>query len=132
MKLDHLFHLQEHENLGDIEIITGWDDLRWYSLEKASINIDRIVLMNVALGRDERFQNIEDLARYIENHLRDDNRVIISRLYELDSTPRPWDQLSKLGWSREKLQQNFSKFDSDVIGQVDDVVFREFSLTQKQ
>lgn len=113
---------------GDIEIVTGWDDIRWFSLRDESKNIDRIVLMNAALGRDARFQNTRDMTEYVQANLMLGKRVIVARLYDLDSTARPWDQLSKLGWSRQALQQSFEVFGNRVIGEVDGVVFRELYL----
>lgn len=124
---------QAYKNIlreGDIEIMTGWDDLRWFIPDRPKPQIDKIILMNVALGRDNRFNNVDDLKHYVDNKLKSGHRVVISRLYDLDDTPRPWDQLAKLGWSRSDLKQAFTDYNNPKIGQVGDVVFRQLLLKE--
>lgn len=111
-----------------LEIITGWDDLRWLSLDKSDIKVDRVILMHVALQRDGRLKTINELRDMIKARLDHGERVVISRVYDLDNTPRPWDHLARLGWSREKIQDALSEFESREIARVGDVVFRELRI----
>jgi hypothetical protein len=124
-----------HERLlkpGDLEIITGWDELRWLSVEENSLGIERVILMSAALGNDPRLTSPGNLSEMIEKHLKSGNRVIVARLFEKDHTPRPWDQLAKLGWSRKQLIKSLSTFEHREIARIDDVVFHELILRNRQ
>lgn len=121
----------EHGRLlrdGDFEVFPGWDDIRWIQRAGGDIDVTQFSLMQAALNAKRDPRVLEKLAARIEAHLRSGRRVIVARLYDLDREARPWDQLRKLGWSRDQVQKEFARFDSRPIGTVDGVVFRELSL----
>ena len=121
----------QHDKLlrsGDLEVFPGWDDIRWIQGPGGGLDVTQVSLMQGALNAKREPEVLERLAARIEAHLRSGQRVLIARVYDLDREARPWDQLRKLGWSRDQLKKTFARFDTRVIGTVDDIVFREFIL----
>jgi hypothetical protein len=114
---------------GDLELITGWDDFRWIAPDATFPRFTQINLMNAALWVDaDDPRHISKLGDMVQAHLESGGRVIISRVYDLDDDPRPWDQLRKLGWPRERIQQELSRFEARPLATIGGVVFRELSL----
>jgi hypothetical protein len=110
---------------GDLEIIPGWDRIQWLINDEADFGFDQLRLMGMALGEDRNGTRIEDLPAIVETYLSEGRRVFVARLYDLDRSPRPWDQLRKLGWPRERLQKLFERFKIGEPIEVGDVTIRE-------
>jgi hypothetical protein len=124
-------HAAQHRALlreGDLEIIPGWDDVRWIGLDGSNPRITQVNLMTTAMLPASNPGHIATLFPAVESHLKAGGRVIIARVYDKDQDPRPWDQLRKLGWSREKLQQQFSRYEVRPLATIGDTVFRELRL----
>lgn len=126
---DPNFRVHQHQRsnflkAGDVEIIPGWDQ-RWFSLDGVSPMIERISLMSMALAERGDPNEISNLPQIIDTRLSDGRRVLIARLYDLDGEIMPWYSLSRLGWSRDKIQRQLSVFCHRVAFTIDDVVFHE-------
>ncbi len=117
----------EHEEVireGDLEIVPGWDRIHWLSKRAGDGSYDQLRLMTLALQGREGPVGIEQLPELVESYLRRGQDVFIARLYDLDGNPRPWDQLRKLGWPRERLQELFERFDAVEAVEVGGVTIR--------
>ena len=104
-----------------LEIIPGWDGIRWLGLQKEVTGIEQVTLMDVGLSKD----GAESLTDKIDGHLEQGGRVIVARLYDLDENPRPWVQLKKLGMSRKQIKKTLEKYDQRKVGSINGVVFHE-------
>lgn len=111
---------------GDLEIVPGWDG---YGLMDAAAGpqVERLTLMNMALERPESPRHISRLPSLVADHLASGKRVVVARLYDKDRDVNPWVGLSRMGWSRGRIQGLLSQYCRELIGSVDDVVLR--SLT---
>ena len=83
----------------------------------------------ILAGKDD---GMRELPARIREHLLTGRRVVVARLYDLDDVARPWDQLRKLGWPREKIRNLLKDFNSRIIGRVGGVTFRELSLSKTE
>lgn len=110
---------------GDLELLPGWDQQKWIYLEHSAA-VDQIVLMNSAVFNQGT--RMADLPQRIAGHLQSGKRVVVARVYDLDSDMMPWYSLAKTGWPRQKIQQLLSGSCNRVIGHVGDVTFRELYL----
>lgn len=125
---------RRHRNLvqeGDLELIPGRDGFRWIAADSSFPAIEQVNLMNAALAPSEDAQHISQLAARIEQHLAAGGRVIVARVYRRDQEPGPWDNLRKLGWPRERIQQEFSRFEVRELEQIGGVAFHELALPQR-
>lgn len=113
---------------GDLVILPGWDDLYWLSSRDNFPVHKRITLMELALKSAEGEEGMKLLPQIVAGQLNEGKRVIVVRLYDLDYTSRPWDQLRKIGWPREKIQDLLDGYRNKDVGRVGDVVFREILL----
>jgi hypothetical protein len=117
----------EHEAVikeGDLEIVPGWDRIHWLSKGAGDGSYDQLRLMTLALEGRDGPMGIERLPALVESYLRRGQDVFIARLYDLDGNPRPWDQLRKLGWPRERLQELLQRFDAVEAIEVGGVTIR--------
>lgn len=117
-----------HEEMlksGDLQVIPGWDQQRWMALSGRAPSIDRIVLMNAALGYGNESGDMSNLSRMVEDRIRSGRRVIVARLYDLDTDIMPWYSLARLGWPRQEIQELLETFCNREIARIDGVVFRE-------
>jgi len=124
----------EHKELlrnNDLEIIVGWDGLRWMSIADDGSSVEQLVLMNMALNSKESDFYIGKLPQIINNQLLKGGRVIIARVYDLDYTINPWYGLTNRGWSRAKIQSLLKQYCNREIAKIDDVVFREIYSCEK-
>jgi len=87
--------------------------------------------MNMATKPKDDQLHISKLKEIVSNHLNKGYRVIIGRVYDLDSELRPWSGLSTMGWSREKIQSMLSEFCNRELTRINDVKFRELYLCDK-
>jgi hypothetical protein len=115
---------------GDLEIIPGWDDVRWIGVDESFPRVKQVNLMTVAMLPKTNPDYISQLFPEIEAHLQKGGRVIIARVFDKDEDPRPWDQLRKLGYSRNKLQQELSRYEVRPLTSIGTTVFRELRLKQ--
>lgn len=115
---------------GDLEIIPGWDDVRWIGLDNSFPRIKQVNLMTVAMLPKTSPDYISQLFPEIEAQLQKGGRVIIARVFDKDEDPRPWDQLRKLGWSRDRLQQQLSRYEARPLTTIGSTTFRELRLKQ--
>lgn len=113
---------------GDLEIIPGWDDVRWIGLDDSYPRVTQINLMTAAMAPQSSSTHISQLPSTVEAQLRAGGRVIVARVYDKDGDPRPWDQLRKLGWSRERLQQEFSRYEVTPLAVIGGTAFRELRI----
>lgn len=113
---------------GDLEIVPGWDDLRWIALDDTYPRIKQVNLMTAAMSPASSPAHISQLFPAVEAQLQAGGRVIVARVYDKDQDPSPWDQLRKLGWSREKLQQEFGRYEVRPLATIGGAVFRELRL----
>ena len=104
-----------------VEIIPGWDGIRWLGLKKEITGIEQVTLMDISLSGD----GAESLTDKIDGYLEQGGRVIVARLYDLDENPRPWVQLKKLGMSRKQIKKTLEKYDHRKVGSINGVVFYE-------
>jgi hypothetical protein len=110
---------------GDLQIIPGWDQQKWFMLDKEAPNVRRLVLMNMALAGSNSAEEMRRLPEYVESQLRGGGRVIVARLFDLDEDIMPWYGLQRLGWSRNRIQDLLSPFCNRKIDQIESVVIRE-------
>jgi hypothetical protein len=110
---------------GDLEIIPGWDELHWLSKPEDDGDWDQLRLMTLALEGERSSIRIEQLPTLIRSYMRRGQDVFITRLYDLDGNPRPWDQLRKLGWPREKLRDLLQDFETEEAIQVGGITVRK-------
>jgi len=113
---------------GDLEITTGWDKYQWMSGSEHSVKYTKLLLMNMVMKPVSDKEYIHKLPVIVKNHLLAGNRVIVARLYDFDSEPNPWNNFSRMGWTRENLQELLADFCNKKIEQIGDVVFREIYL----
>lgn len=109
---------------GDLEIVPGWDRIHWLSKRAGDGSYDQLRLMTLALEGRNSPTGIEQLPALIESYLRRGQDVFVARLYDLDGNPRPWDQLRKLGWPRERLVELLERFDAQEAIEVGGVTIR--------
>jgi hypothetical protein len=122
---------RRHRNLvqgGDLELIPGRDGFRWIAADASFPAIEQVNLMNAALAPREDPQHISQLAARVERHLAAGGRVIVARVYQRDKEPGPWDNLRKLGWPRERIQQEFSRLQVRELEEIGGVTFHELRL----
>jgi hypothetical protein len=108
---------------GDLIVMPGWDDLWWMRLSDDTAH-ERILLMDLALKPADDFAAMRALPARLEQHLATGRRVVVARLFDLDRTVRPWEQLARLRWPRKRIQALLDGFATQPIGEVDGVVFR--------
>jgi hypothetical protein len=122
--------LQHRELLkeGDIEVIPGWDAAPWLRHEDSFPDSRQIVLMTAAMSAPDSPEHISRVDELIEQHLLSGGRVIVARLYDIDADPRPWDQLRKLGWPRDRILSEWSRFSARPLASIHGVTFREIAL----
>jgi hypothetical protein len=121
---------REHHALlrdGDLEIIPGWDDTRWIALPDDGPRVTQVNLMTAAMKPAGDPEHIATLMDRIQRHLDAGGRVFVVRVFDRDDDPTPWDQLRKLGWPRERLQQELARFKPREAAVIGDVVFRELT-----
>lgn len=111
---------------GDLLVTTGWDDLVWLAPD-ASLGIDRVLLVEIALNRDRSEREMEALRARIDEALARGGRVIVARVFDVDHEGRPWEQLERLGWPRRRLQRLLGRYEATPIGSVDGVVLRQLT-----
>lgn len=111
----------------DLVIVPGWDKYKWMSSQSAELNENVLMLMNMALKPEGDEQHIGKLVSIVRGHLKSGNRVVVGRVYDLDSELRPWNGLSQMGWSRANVQVLLKDFCSEKLTAVDDVIFRKLT-----
>lgn len=116
---------------GDLEIVPGWDQLKWMQLEQTD-GVRKLVLMNMALAKEGTPAHIERAPAEIEAQLSRGGRVVVARLYDKDHDLMPWYALAEMGWPRQKIQQLLSGFCHRPIATIDDVVFHELYRCEAQ
>ncbi|MEJ2619803.1 MAG: hypothetical protein P8163_05965 [Candidatus Thiodiazotropha sp.] len=124
----------EHNEIvhdGDLEITTGWDKYQWMKEDAIEANFDKLLLMNMATKQKSDPKHISNLPQIVENHLAAGKRVIAARLYNKDSDPNPWYNLSRMGWPRAKIKKMLENYCNREISRIDDVVFHEIYLCDK-
>jgi hypothetical protein len=84
-------------------------------------------LMTAAMKPAGDPEHIATLMDRIQRHLDAGGRVFVVRVFDRDDDPTPWDQLRKLGWPRERLQQELARFKPREAAVIGDVVFRELT-----
>ena len=117
-----------HEALfrnGDLEIIPGWDSQKWMMSSKDAPAVRKIGLMNAALAPEDSPDSIKKLDDIVGNHIRNGQRVIVARLYDLDHDLMPWYALKEIGWPRKKIQGLLSAYCNRPIAVIDGVTFRQ-------
>jgi hypothetical protein len=117
----------EHEALlreGDLEIVPGWDRIHWLSKRAGDGSYDQLRLMTLALEGKDGAMTVDRLPALVESYLRRGQDVFVARLYDLDGNPRPWDQLRKLGWPRERLVELLERFEAEEAAKVGGVTIR--------
>jgi len=115
-------------NDGDLLITPGWDGITWLTPSEENNSIIYIRLMSIATNNSVTVHNFESLPEVITNTVSTGHDVYIARLYDLDSEAKPWDQLRKLGWPREKIIELLNTFSVKYICNIDDISFRKISL----
>lgn len=132
--VDYDRYLAEHRQLiraGDLEIIPGWDGLRWLGADETYPGYEQVTLMQLATGRDGDGKSLmESLPQRVRERLNAGNRVFVARLYDRDDKPRPWDNLRKLGWPRERIQALLGEFDTTRAISIGGIVIREVRLRE--
>jgi hypothetical protein len=121
----------EHKALlqdGDLEIIPGWDDMRWMSIDDSYPAINRVILMELALGTDRAGRQMDQLPSIINAHLQRGGRVLVARLYERDHEANPWYKLEKLGWPRSRIKQLLVSFEYRAVATIGGAAFYELRL----
>jgi hypothetical protein len=121
----------EHKSIiknDDLEIFTGWDNMQWMVTDDSFPDHDRIMLMELALKTDKRGYTMEELPVIVKQHLASGNRVIVARLYQKDYEIRPWDNLRKAGWPRQKIIDLLNEFEHVKIYDIDGVGFYQLKL----
>jgi hypothetical protein len=116
---------------GDLEITTGWDKYQWMKKDAVTANFDKLLLMNMATKQKSDPEHISNLPQIVENHLTVGKRVIVARLYNKDSESNPWYNLSRMGWARAKIKNMLENYCNREISRIDDVVFHEVYLCDK-
>ena len=86
--------------------------------------------MTAAMSPADSPEHISRLFERVEQQLASGGRVIVARVFDKDHDPRPWDQLRKLGWPRERLQAEFAQYDTQTVAVMNGSVFREVTLPQ--
>jgi hypothetical protein len=120
-QLEHQALLQD----GDLEIVTGWDQYKWITSTAKSTSVSRILLMNEAVSKEGTEQVLIRLPEIVGEHLAGGKRVIVARVFDLDSDPMPWAALNEMGWPRARLKSVLAGFCTVPIGKVADVTFRQ-------
>jgi hypothetical protein len=108
---------------GDLEIVPGWDQQKWMALPADAPKVRQVVLMSLALSGGD---SMTSLPSRIESQIEGGGRVIVARLYDIDSDLMPWYALRRLGWPRSRILGLLSGYCSREIGRVGGVVLREF------
>jgi len=124
--------LREKLHDGDLLVTAGWDKYKWMGVELNDKKVERLMLMNMAVNSKNHELHVSNLANIVNDHLNNHQRVIVARLYDLDSDANPWAGLKQMGWSRAKLQGLLKAFCNREIGTIDDVVFRELFICPKE
>jgi hypothetical protein len=114
----------------DLVITPGWDGQVWLTASE-SRGRDRVVLMDLALRSRAGEKGMEELPTRIREHLAGGHRVIVARVFDLDREGRPWEEMARLRWPRNRVKTLLSEFDHSVIGQVDHVVLRNLTLRER-
>jgi len=109
---------------GDLLITPGWDDILFLGIDP-SRDQSRILLMEEALAADRADDSLRQLRARVDTHLRSGRRVLVARLFDLDSEGRPWEDLSRRRWARPRLQALLAPYEARILGRVGDVVIRE-------
>jgi len=126
-------YMSDHRALfrpGDLELIPGWDDARWIALDERDTQVKQINLMNAAMRPANDAEHISKLRELVQARLAAGHRVFVARLYDRDHDPKPWDQLRKLGWPRERLQQELASFESRKAAVIGGIVIRELRIPE--
>ena len=109
----------------DLLVTPGWDHLNWITLDNCAPDAQRFLLREMALQHDDAADHIGRLRSIIDNELAQNGRIIVVRLYDLDTTAQPWYSLSRQGWARGRIQAELSGLCTTEVGRVDDVVVRQ-------
>lgn len=109
---------------GDLLITPGWDDVLFLGIDPAR-DQSRILLMEEALAADRADDSLRQLRARVATHLASGRRVLVARLFDLDSEGRPWEDLDRRRWGRRRLQALLAPYEDRVLGRVGDVVIRE-------
>lgn len=126
-------YARDHTELfepGDLEIVPGWDDARWLALDERETQVKQINLMTAAMRPVMDTEHISRLRELVQARLAAGHRVFVARLYDRDQDPKPWDQLRKLGWPRERLQRELAGFNNREVAVIGGVAIRELSLPE--
>ena len=110
---------------GDLEIIPGWDQQKWMMLPPNAVKVDRLILVNLAIGSGGSAEKLEDLPEIVRTRLDSGGRVVVARLFDIDDDMMPWYSLQDRGWPRARLQSLLSEFCSRPLATIDGVVLRE-------
>jgi hypothetical protein len=117
---------------GDLEVFPGWDQQKWIMLGDGAPNVQRLVLMNMAVAGMGSGQEIQRLPEIVESHLRRGSRVIVARVFDLDEDLMPWYGLRDTGWPRARIQSLLAQFCNRKLEQIGSVVFRELYLCERE
>lgn len=113
-------------DVGDLEVIPGWDELRWLAPTDAFPDYDQLTLMDLVTDKTADGEPlIETLPDLVHARLAAGRRVFVARLYDLDESPRPWDHLRELDWPRERIQGLLSAFEAHEVQTIGGVTIRE-------
>lgn len=118
----------EHAGLlrnGDLEIMPGWDKYKWMGQDPGGKDVERFMLMNMVLKPSDHADHIANLPDIIDAHLSAGGRVVVARVYDLDSEISPWINMARMGWPRQRILKMLEGYCNREIGRIDDAGFRE-------
>ena len=125
--------LQQHQAIfskGDLQVIPGWSEIFWLGKSKDLLSIEQEQLMHLALDATQQEDVMFDLPKKIKHHITMGKKVYVARLYDRDYDPRPWDNLRRLGWPRERIIGLLDDFEAHPISTINGVVIRELKPKQ--
>jgi hypothetical protein len=126
--------LAEHRAMlrdGDLEIMPGWDQQKWMSIGEEP-GVRKIMLMNMALAKDDAPDALSNLPQIVATHLQSGKRVVVARLYDLDRDMMPWYSLAEMGWPRQRIITALNPFCQRQLIEIGGVIFHELYLCEKR
>ena len=109
---------------GDVMITTGWDDIVWLAWDDGA-PYERITLMPLALQGKTDSAEMQRLPERVRAHLADGRRVLVARVFDRDREARPWEQMARLGWPRQRVVGLLSRFSRRSVLEIASVHIHE-------
>ena len=120
----HIAAIEENS----LQFIPGWSEVYWLGVDKHHDKFEQQQLMHLALEATRNEEAMLNLPKTIHEHLASGKKVYMARVFDPDQYPRPWDNLRRLGWPRERIIGLLEDFEATPVQELNGVVVRELTL----